>query len=121
MDNYVRLREYARLQLKTYTDAYLCKKNPLETSQKHIAIMLQSIFKWTLLYFVKNGMDGGNPTVYSSYRLNVKDFTNKGIARKCVDQTKHDWRAINSHYIVDKFGCKHTLYSSTTAEGLKCS
>lgn len=71
--------------------------------------------------FRKEWYGWGNPTAYSSYRLNVKDFTNKGIARKCVDQTKHDWRAINSHYIVDKFGCKHTLYSSTTAEGLECS
>lgn len=35
------------------------QKITLETSQKRIAIMLQSISKWTLLYFVKNGMDGG--------------------------------------------------------------
>lgn len=104
-----------------HTPTHIYAKNYIGNKPETHCDNVAKYIQMDTVIFRKEWYGWGNPTAYSGYRLNVKDFTNKGIARKSVDQTKHDWRAINSHYIVDKFGCKHTLYSSTTAEGLKCS
>ncbi|MCU9976531.1 hypothetical protein FYZ35_10705 [Mobiluncus mulieris] len=63
----------------------------------------------------------GSPTEHTGRAYNTHKFKHRGVARKCNGYKKHDWRAVNTHFIIDKYGCKIMLYSSTEKEGVSCS